>query len=234
MARAGFFCSGLFALLGSVCAQAQELSLRNGGFEVYENTSQFFPDHFGYWSGDMTEIKLAPDQGIHPRSGHGMLRFLKTDISPGPVGGPGISSQLFQLIDLTPVRKELDAGSEVRLTLEAYFNRVAGGPRTDTQFMVTLYAFTGAPGDFPIDFTDKKQIARARSSLLSDADIKTWERASTSMIVPAQASYIAVTVQANENIYNDGPNPEFDGHYVDDVSLSVAIKKPAAAAAVKK
>ena len=61
---------------------------------------------------------------------------------------------------------------------------------------------------------------------MTDGGLQTWEYGSVSLGLPSATDYLAVWVRAVENICDDGEGVEFDGHYADDITLTV-IPEPA-------
>jgi len=116
--------SMLFVLIFTLPAWSQANELANSSFETTETTNSGRPSTFGVWSGDDSEI-VSAEAGIIPRNGVKMLRFKNTN-----AGGPGLSnaSEVYQLIDVTSLRTQIDAG-QVTLNANAYFNRIASSTK---------------------------------------------------------------------------------------------------------
>lgn len=152
-----------------------------------------------------------------------MIKFVTT--TPGGAAAP-VGSELWQVVDLSPVRSALDAGGVVTVTLTAHFNRVAGDAQTDTAFGVLLDAYDGSPSSFPSRWTPGPRLARQEKAITTDSNTATWEQASVSLVVPRAATFLAARINATENVTNDTSGPEFAGHFADDISLSVEIPQP--------
>lgn len=163
------------------------------------------PTSLGSWVGDITSARSA-ENGIVPFEGRQMLRFEWADTVAE--ASEFEASQLFQLAGVS-------AGRNVEAT--ARFNRVAGDTETDTLFQLILDFHAGDPSAFPTVANDP--LERAVIDLSSDADPSTWELVALSALAPTGSTYVALQVNAIENIRNDTEGIEFAGHYADGVTL---------------
>jgi len=198
-------------------------SLANSGFEINEPTdNSAFPTTFGDWTGDISEIVTAQN-GIVPAEGNQMLHFINTS-HVGPAF-PGSSSDVWQLVDVSSLATDITAGRVV-IELSALFNRIAGDLETDTEFRIEIDALDGVPADFFDQKVAGSELATSVSGIFTDGDLLTWEEAVTSLLLPAGTEYIAIMVNAVENTVNDGVAPELDGHYADDIVLTVNLVEP--------
>jgi hypothetical protein len=198
-------------------------TLANPGFEIPETTATGqFPTTFGDWAGDVSEI-VTVQNGILPAEGDQMLHFLNT--SPVGPAFPGISSDVWQLVDVSSLATDIAAGRAV-IDVSALFNRVAGDVEADTEFRIGIDALDGVPADFFAQKVAGSELAKSFAEIFTDGDFWTWEEADTSLLLPAGTEYIAVRVSAVENTVNDGIAPEFAGHYADDVVLTVNLVVP--------
>ncbi len=57
----------------------------------------------------------------------------------------------------------------------------------------------------------------------SHSNISTWEIISAELQVPPVSEHICIIISARENVVNNGTNPEFNGHFADDVSVDLLI-----------
>jgi hypothetical protein len=164
----------------------------------------------GQWRGD-SAYAVVTDQGIAPKSGAQMLRFVRS----GLLTGAGVvSSQEWQLIDVSGLATAIDAG-QIQVDASSWFNRVAGDVETDTRFDLRVLTFTGTPSTFPTDYAAPAGVSSA--SILTTGNL--WQQASVTTTLPVGTRYLAVEIYAYENIMDDATDPEFDGHYADDLSL---------------
>ena len=60
---------------------------------------------------------------------------------------------------------------------------------------------------------------------ISDASVSTWETITNTLTLVAGTTHLLVDVYANENVENDAVAPEFAGHYVDGVTLTLTIPR---------
>jgi ferric-dicitrate binding protein FerR (iron transport regulator) len=184
-----------------------------------EIAAEGIPTEEGRWSGDPAAI-VSAEQGITPRSGIGMLKFLSTNL---PVMGWDLSTgaaQQWQLVDLRTQQADIDAG---RVTAEAsvFLNRVTGDAFTDIRLAVALHAFKGDPAQAR-DAWERRgifRLGRAEAEIPTDSLPATWERADIRLPIPRYTQFLILEIRAVENVFNDIELPEFDGHYADDVSL---------------
>ena len=133
------------------------------------------------------------------------------------------SGDVWQLVDMSTLSTEIDAGL-VSVWVSARFNRIVGDSQTDTQFVVAASAFDGMPGAFDDNSPmAPPPLASESAMILSDADLLTWESAMVNLPVPVGTTYLGINVSAVENIFNDSTDPEFDGHYVDNVVLTTHV-----------
>ena len=224
-----FYCLSALLLFASLPGQATLVSmpledltgnlLVNPGFEGPPPLALGLPTTTGVWTGDLASI-VSAEQGISPRSGSKMLRHDAASLQPAARWNTG---EMIQLIDLSHYAGVISNGETVGCA-SAYFNRVSGDSSTDTLFGIRLMAFNGTPDEFqddPLGFT-----ADMRSNIITDSDLETWESASVELLLPADTTYLAMWFLSNENVVNDPTFPEFDGHYTDDVA--VTLKAPRA------
>jgi len=142
-----------------------------------------------------------------------MLRFDATNAAGAAPGSVNSDMQhLLSVCDIPDV-----AAGLARAVVSASFNRVAGDAETDRLFGLRLRAYSGLPSSY--DATG--ELAGSEVTLLSDSDPATWESAATSLDLPADTSFLAIWLYASEDVFNDGVAPEFDGHYADEVVLTV-------------
>ena len=166
------------------------------------------PTVTGQWRGDSV-YTVGLDQGITPSASSEMLRFVRS----GLLAGPTLSSQTWQLVDVSALAAEIDA-SKIQVDADAWFNRVTGDVSTDTRFDLRVHAFSGSPASFPTDYPSPTVKA---DSVFTTGNL--WQQVSVIDTLPVGTRYLAVEIYAYENIQNDVTDPEFDGHYADNLSL---------------
>ena len=190
--------------------------LVNPSFETVLSTSGGsgdWPSDVGYWSGDTSQIVEASD-GIVPFDGTHMLRLINAG---GPEATSYHASEVTQLLDVSSFHNDIEQG-QLLVTADAYFNRVSGDAETDNAFGIRIRACSGSPTTFR---SSRVEITRIDNFIGSDGDLATWERVSVELLLPAGTDYIGIDVYADENVLNDTSGIEFDGHYADDVTVSI-------------
>ena len=211
-------------LLGAA-ASAQTNLVTDGGFEAPDAsmapqaTALCFPTSFaqaGQWRGDRAAIVAGTNQGIAPFEGSQMLHLIFAAGSPSELN----SSQLKQIIDLRAFETDIDAGG-ASLSASARFNRVQGDAQTDTLFSIQFAAYQAGDTPFPSPTGPD-----ASGTVLTDGDVNTWQLASADLVLPVGTDFVLLQVFAAENIKNDTSGTEFDGHYADDVVLTLNLPGP--------
>lgn len=215
----------LCLLLVATHASATPIAVWNPGFETAEGTAgpspNGLPNAFGDWAGDASAIGTA-DNGITPFEGSHMLHFIS---SANTTSNWGLSSDIWQLVDMTPFGADIATGTAV-LSLSAVFNRIAGDAQTEPQFAISIRAYSGLASAFP--GVAELPLADATAYLMSDGDPLTWEILRATLPLPSSTTYVGVRVAARETI-NDSPiASEFAGHYADQTTLDLqAVPEPA-------
>jgi hypothetical protein len=199
--RSGLW-STAFLLLMAGSALGQQNLLGNPGFETgtYKTESSY---GVGYWYGDPGAF-VGVENGITPYQGQRMFRAL--DISHGQ------SSDVHQLVDLSSYHSWISLGTETA-SWSARFNRIPGGPQTNTAFKLTLSAYDGSPSEFP----DRTPLASTQQYFYADALADSWEFAKVDLSLPANTTWISTGM--TWKAYNTPL--VFDGHYVDDTRATV-------------
>ncbi len=215
---------GIVALiaLGSsmslIAAAAHADLVVNGGFEAGIPAGLSLPVDYALWSGDLSEIVTSQDD-IIPFEGTEMVHFIFT--SPHGPGITTVGGELWQIIDINPYRTLIDSGNALA-TAEGWFNRVdSDNPNIDTKFSVGLRAYSGDIADFP-SMWNNSELARSQGDVYSDSDTRSWEMATTWMMIPVSADFLVYRIDSEENIFNDGVGTEFHGHYGDAFSLVIS------------
>lgn len=207
----------VFAVIAAFAARLHGGNiLQNPSFETVVITTGNDPTGYGYWDGDPASRITASD-GITPLDGQYMLKF-----NYATYGGAAIydASEVVQLVDLVPYMDLVRSG-RASASAAAYFNRVLGDSQTDTLFGVSIFAMRGNPALFGISHGTADELARIRGAFITDGDPSTWQKATSDLALPSTTDYLAVLVEAVENVTNDLTGAEFDGHYADLVTLSI-------------
>ena len=189
--------------------------LLNGGFER-DRLQRGWPNGYGLWGGDVARI-VGAENGITPRAGLGMLRFVYTGFAQPSLA---TTCEVMQVVNVRPYERAIRAG-RATAAATSQVNRVAGGARTDTLFGIRLFAYAGRVRDHWALRDMGRHLDRSSAALFADADPATWEKLTTTMSLPRKTDFLVVQVQANEDIRNEVSGVEFDGHYADNVVVTV-------------
>jgi hypothetical protein len=193
------------------------------------------PSTYGTWGGDFAEV-LAEDQGVvPPRGSKSMVRFLRADNQNSPSGEVQGVSQLWQVVDLKPVRQRESRGA-LMVELGAWFNAASVSPQKGHVFGVHLTAFQGGSELAGEAWKSPRQTALASGSRhqKADEDPAGWQWVSVRVHVPAEADSLLLSVYCGEDgsrgVKRTG-TAVFPGHYVAGVRLSyfqrpVSVKTP--------
>ncbi len=186
-----------------------------GSFNRVETFKGGRPKLPNKWSGDLLEIATSFEE-VRPRSEGGMLHFKGTSAQEDV--RDTVASQLWRIVDLYEVREKMGRRPE-RVNLSGWVNRVAGDDQTDRDFLFGLSCHQEITEalDEGGDVTTK-----VLTSLISDSDPETWERADLQLHLPPNLRYLVIMVGAREDVSNNEDGQEFDGHFLDDLNLVFA------------
>ncbi len=194
--------------------------LLNPSFEE-SVTARVLPSAPGAWGGDYVESVAVPT-GFPTVDGARVLRFVAT--GPTTSSTNTVASEVFQLVDLTHLAGDIDAG-RIRIDGEVLFGRV-DAPSVDRLFGIQLLAFDGPPDQFATKFAAGAWLGRVRIDRTVTA-AATWQGAAGSLTLPANTRYVALHLFAMEDVVNDGVGtPEFAGHYAEAAVLRVRTVSP--------
>ena len=112
--------------IGSPKVEEQSFRIANGDFESMAEGElpNLFPVQFGEWSGNPAEV-------VKEASGNKILRFLRTDNVKGDPDGFASNCSVFQLFDLSALRRELEvkpSQAQYSLKLSAHVSVVTRHP----------------------------------------------------------------------------------------------------------
>ncbi len=182
------------------------------------------PQEVGRWSGDFTEV-VSEQEGVKPETGKKMLRFLRADYE-GKVKPEGsYISEVYQLIDLRPYQREFADGGAV-VQLSAAFNAFAFPVEEAFGCSVSLHAMdaemalSGVTQMSDMFLTDCLAMAR-NNRMKVDRHPATWQRLSAELRLPPGAEYLLIRIGL-EHSNKTQRRVNFDGHYLDDVRLTLA------------
>lgn len=164
------------------------------------------------WSGDLIGISKGLGE-ISPRSAGGMLHFQGTSAQK-EVRNTN-ASQLWRIVDLYEVREKMGRRPE-RVSLSGWVNRVTGDSQTDRAFLFGL----SCHHEITQELDESENVTtKVMTSLISDSDPGTWERADLQLHLPQNLRYLVIMIGASEDVSNNEEGPEFDGHFLDDLNL---------------
>lgn len=187
----------------------------NPGFEQIVAAGSL-PSLAGVWQGDAASTVPA-EGGITPHGGADMLKFVSTGQQ---ASAALVSSQMWQIVDLRAWTAAIDAGGVV-VDARAWFNRVTGGPNTDRRFDLRVLAFDTTDAGVPMRYQSNGALATQAASVNTTG--AAWQQASLRLVLPPLTRVVLVEIYAYEDVLNDAVAPEFDGHYADDVVLTLTV-----------
>ncbi|MEY5027003.1 MAG: hypothetical protein RLZZ244_2531 [Verrucomicrobiota bacterium] len=217
-----------FGFLG---AEPVLLPVANGNFESEPAPrGDGLPSVYGGWSGDFSRVSGAEQEVLPPAGSKAMLRFLRADNRNSPPGGAQAVSELWQIVDLRPIRARLGRGAAM-VELSAQFNAARSEGGREYHFGLSLMAFQGGPEKAPIVWKHPRETGLASISERGrfDEDPSVWQRSTVRVHVPAEADSLLMAVYCVEGAATRGVLTEpavFPGHYVTDVSLSLIPEPP--------
>ena len=205
---------GFAVTAGFESARGPELGvnmLQNHSFELPVLAGDL-PTRTGLWQGDTARSELL---GTVAREGTRALQFIGTS---RVASASGLSSQQWQIVDVTGLAAPIDSG-RIRATGAAWFLRQDLEELGDDRFDLRLEAFRGTPAEFPASYAEPIGVRLADEIATVIAPARQWVRAQRTFVVPPGTRYLVVEIYAFENRVNDATLPEFPAHYADDVSL---------------
>lgn len=221
----GMFCtSAVFAYARPkpTAAAARPLPLADADFEAGSTISTSgIPTRAGAWGGDFSRVVTA-ENGITPKQGRHMVRFLRSDHEQSPKNERSYVGEVAQVIDLRPLRAEL-AGGDRLVEVSAVFNSVAMSQGAPHEFAVKAAACRGNIADAPKLWEDQDAGgSRSHRSVVADSDLATWQRVTVPLVVPPDADFVVIECAVVFKGPQTGPSvAEFAGHYADQVEVRV-------------
>ena len=182
----------------------------------------------GKWSGDFAEV-VGEQQGVKPSKGKKMLRFLRADYEGKGRFEGNYFADVFRLIDVRPYQREfVDGGAVVQLS--AAFNAFAFPTEEAFGGSVAVHALnvaTDVDGSRLSEWSiESESLAMARNHRLNlDRDPGTWQRLGTELRLPPNTEFLLISISVNHSTPSQR-RASFDGHFVDNVRLSMARRAP--------
>ena len=180
-----------------------------------------WPKQSAVWGGDHCEI-IGAVNSIKPKSNNSMLQFIKP-YAKGAANENQNVSQLWQIIDLKKFRDEVNRGG-VTARLTAFFNTIENLSVSDNNFSISLNAFNGEISEIKKYWDQKRNpfsemLSSSSHNLRADLDTVTWEKAETSLQIPAGTDFLLIQLAVDS-----GKERKLEGHFVDNISLEIATE----------
>jgi hypothetical protein len=201
----GLFCASLaWAITAPKVVTEQLFSLLNGSFSE-NHLERDFPRRTGIWSGDQAAIR------------DGQLHFIAPGSDPGDPYGVGISCDVFQLVDLRPLREALSTQGESLLELSASFLDSRPSMATPSVTLsCKLFLFSGDPAAIGPHWPQAVSSGTAEATTRG-TDEKGERRLTAKCLVPTAADFAVVQISARP----DARPATLGGVFADDVSLTL-------------
>lgn len=216
---------GMIWAIDSPKVEAQVFEIAHGDFETMAEgpTPTQFPVRFGEWAGNPAEVVQESD-------GNKVLRFVRTANVKGDPDGFASNCSVFQLVDLTALRQQLETEQtqgHYSLKLSARFRRDASPSDNElrkSKVTLRIFLFQGEPES--IGETWPQVVRQAEALGKKSIKLEPGEGAaiSASCILESDAAVALIAVSASAG-YNSKTSVPLGGYFVDDVRLSV-IKQP--------
>jgi len=205
----GLFSASVVGAISSPKATTERLfSLLNGSFDE-NRLERGFPRQTGLWSGD--------EAAIHD----GQLRFISPGSDSNDPTGRAISCDVFQLVDLRPLRHALSPEGDSVLELSADFlDARAPNTKPSVSFFCQLYLFAGDPGSLHQTWPQSIPAAIASGSAevtTLGLDDKGTRTLTVKCLIPAQADFAVIQIAARPNLRP----AKLEGLSADNVRLSL-------------
>ncbi|MEI7731966.1 MAG: hypothetical protein WCO56_20500 [Verrucomicrobiota bacterium] len=220
----GMFCASVaWAYVSPHAPRAVKrlLPLANAGFEDgVAPLPNGVPVTFGVWSGDCAEVVEA-QQGIVPREGKRMFRFLRSNSTQPSSSAPPYNGNIYQLVDVRAWRETIAGGTSV-VDWSAWFNYAPKASSERPKFEASMWAFAGDPALVQKNWVEKlhQELAYSSWNIVADDDPQSWQPIAGSMIVPPDTDFLVIELK----VIPQNPVPvdgvvTFADHYADDVQL---------------
>lgn len=205
----GLFSASIVWAISAPKATTERLfSLLNGSFDE-NRLERGFPHRTGFWSGDEAAIR------------DGQLRFIAPGSDSGDPTGRAISCDVFQLVDLRPLRHALSPDGDSVLELSADFlDARAPNSKPSVSFFGQLYLFAGDPGSLHQTWPQSIPEALASGSVqvtTLGSDAKGTRTLIAKCLIPAQADFAVIQIAARPNLRP----AKLDGLSADNVKLTL-------------
>jgi hypothetical protein len=196
----GMFCTSMlfaFSPMRKAMKFTTVRTLLDGGFESGPaKVPAGFPRRTGLWTGDdaerLTSKTPKPSEGIR------MLRFNTAGAEPNEIGGSATGCDVYQLVDLRPLRAQISPQGEAMLKLSA--DVLDARPQTgpELQFVCRINLFTGSPEDLHAIWPAvlDENLGSGFGELLSHGGPgeNGWRKLAAHCVLPPQADFALVRI----------------------------------------
>lgn len=188
------------------------------------------PGEAGVWGGDRTEL-VGEQQGVRPRSGQRMLRFVSATFEGKPQESDSYIADVHRLVDLRPFSRELSAG-DVTLRFTAHFNAHSYPDAAPYTTGVYLHAITQETLrknvlHRTVHELVEESLGVSVSNTPLDRDPATWQRATAELRLPPQTEFVWVHLTLTHPLGRSREGPRtFSGHFLDDLEASLVRRTP--------
>ncbi len=199
----GLFCATVAWAVAAprvVATAARLFALVDGSFEKQSGAvPSGFPATLGVWSGDEAEFVTGD-----AREGRRMLRFVSPSSDGSDPQGRAISCDVFQLVDLRPLRPGLSAEGDAVLELSADFlDARRSNTNPSVTFMCQLFLFKGDSEvlhkTWPLNNADTVSSGSADVTTLGGGPAA-WKKVTAKCLVPVDADFAVIQIAARPNL----------------------------------
>lgn len=205
----GLFSASIVWAISSPKATTERLfSLINGSFDE-ERLESGFPRQTGVWSGDEASIV------------DGKLRFIAPGSDSGNPSGRAISCDVFQLVDLRPLRHTLSPEGDSVLELSAdFFDARPRNTKPSVTFFCQIYLFQGDLASLHEVWpqTNAEALASGSAQVTTlGADARVVRTLTAKCLIPTQADFAVIQIAARPNLRP----AKLESLFADDVKLTL-------------
>lgn len=185
----------------AVATAERLLTLADGSFEGGA-VAAGFPKGTGVWSGDAAEVVFA--EGMRAAEGRRTLLFVKAEGDAGDPEGRAIACDVFQLVDLRPLRASVATGGDSVLELSASFlDARAADSKPSVTFFCQIFLFRGEAESrhqsWPHCILEAIASGSAQLTTFGGSG-DGWERITAKSLVPTEADFAVIQISARPNL----------------------------------
>ncbi len=223
----GFFCASVawaYTAPRVVATASRLFSLVDGGFEKHTGRlPSGFPFETSIWSGD--EAEMVSSQAVLAKEGKQALRFIRAGGQTLAAAVPAEACDVYQIVDLRPLREQVKTASESMLELSANFLDARTTAGVPVGFSCHIYLFEGTPESLSSMWppTARDTLGVGASYIISHggADAGGWSKVTARCVLTSQADVAVIKLTAGRGERRDSPVPELGMQFVDAVELTL-------------